>query len=70
MTDSPDPTAIGVSYNVAFTLSGSFGTPTGTVTVSDGSASCGPVTLVSGAGNCNFILDDRRQQDDYRELWR
>ncbi len=50
--DTPDPSTVGqsytVSYGVAVTVPGS-GTPTGTVTVSDGSVSCvGTVT----AGSC------------------
>ncbi|MEQ1643939.1 MAG: Ig-like domain-containing protein, partial [Pyrinomonadaceae bacterium] len=52
--DTPDPTIIGqpyaVTWAVAVTAPGA-GTPTGTVTVSDGSATCSaPV----GAGTCNL----------------
>ena len=38
--DAPDPTVVGQSYNVSFTVAGTSGTPTGNVTVSDGTSSC------------------------------
>jgi hypothetical protein len=43
-----------VSYS--FTVAGPSGavTPTGSVTVSDGSNSCGPTALVSGSGTCSI----------------
>ncbi len=52
--DTPDPTIIGQPYAVTWAVSVTApgaGTPTGTVTVSDGSATCSaPV----GAGTCNL----------------
>ncbi|HKE49810.1 MAG TPA: kelch repeat-containing protein [Rhodanobacteraceae bacterium] len=53
---APDQTAIGESYAVAFEVDAASGTPTGSVIVSDDAgASCGPVTLVSGAGSCALV---------------
>ena len=50
-SDTPDPSFVNQSYTVSVTVSGSYGTPTGTVIISDGSANCS-VTLASGAGSC------------------
>ena len=50
----PDPSVVGQPYAVAFTVSAASGTPTGSVSVSDGSASCGPVVLAGGSGTCNL----------------
>jgi hypothetical protein len=48
-SDEPDPSAVDAPYTVQFTVRGQSGSPTGTVTVNDGTgASCGPVTLVAG----------------------
>jgi hypothetical protein len=48
-SDEPDPSAVNAPYTVQFTVRGQSGSPTGTVTVNDGTgASCGPVTLVAG----------------------
>ena len=53
---SPDPSVVGQSYTVSWTVSVAppgAGTPTGSVTVSDGTgAGCGPVPV--GAGSCAF----------------
>ncbi|MGH7704066.1 MAG: beta strand repeat-containing protein, partial [Gemmatimonadales bacterium] len=49
VSDTPDPTAVGQAYTVSFTVTSSGGTPTGNVTVSDGTDSClGTVA----AGSC------------------
>lgn len=50
-SDTPDPSAVGQSYTVSFTVSGSVGTPTGEVTVSDGASSCNG-SLSAGSGSC------------------
>ena len=48
-SDSPDPSAVGQSVTVQFSVSTSSGTPTGNVTVSDGTISC---TGTVSAGQC------------------
>src|SRR6185436_6303469 len=53
-SDTPDPSTVGTAYAVAFTVTGAGGTPSGNVTVSDGTASCGPAALTNGAGSCNL----------------
>jgi large repetitive protein len=52
--DTPDPTTVGQAYTVSFTVTSAGGTPTGDVTVTDGTgASClGPLT--AGAGSCTM----------------
>ena len=52
-SDTPDPSVIGQSYNVAVNVASGSGTPTGTVTVSDGTASCN-ATLSGGNGSCSL----------------
>jgi hypothetical protein len=52
-SDTPDPSRVGQAYTVNFTVSSSGGTPTGTVTVSDGLNSCNGA-LASGAGSCQI----------------
>lgn len=52
-SDAPDPSVVGQNYNVVVSVSGSAGTPTGTVNVSDGAAGCN-ITLSSGSGNCTL----------------
>jgi len=55
LLDSPDATVVGEDYSISFSVTGATGTPTGTVTVSDDTgASCGPVTLIDGAGACSL----------------
>ena len=55
-SDSPDPSVVGqavtINYNVAVTSPGG-GTPTGNVTVVDGTDSC---TGTAAAGNCSFTF--------------
>ena len=48
----------GASYNVAVNvtaLAPGTGTPTGTVTIDDGTDSCGPIDLVAGGGSCSLV---------------
>ena len=45
--DLPDPSVVGQPYTVNVTVAAVTLSPTGTVTISDGSASCGPVTLTA-----------------------
>ncbi len=52
---TPSPSIVGESYAVNFNVTSAGDIPTGTVTVSDDQgASCGPISLVSGAGACNL----------------
>jgi hypothetical protein len=53
-SDTPDPSVVGQAYTVNFTVAGGATTPTGTVTVSEGTQTCGPVNLVAGAGSCSL----------------
>jgi len=53
-SDLSSPTLVGAAYQVAVSVTAvapGAGTPTGTVTISDGSASC-PITLSAGSGSC------------------
>jgi hypothetical protein len=50
--DTPDPSIINQSYPVSVTVSGSYGIPTGTVNISDGTGASCTATLSSGAGSC------------------
>ncbi len=55
-SDTPDPSVVGLAYTVNFTVpavSPATGTPTGSVTVSDGSASC-TGTLTGGSASCSL----------------
>ncbi|MBK8070287.1 MAG: S8 family serine peptidase [Rhodanobacteraceae bacterium] len=47
-SDLPDPSVVGQPYTVSVTVAAQTLSPSGTVTISDGSASCGPVTLTAG----------------------
>jgi Bacterial Ig-like domain (group 3)/Bacterial Ig-like domain (group 1) len=53
--DLPDPSAPGDGVTVQFTVTSGAGTPTGTVTVQDGSDDC-TGTLSNGQGNCVIQL--------------
>ncbi|MCB1628229.1 MAG: DUF11 domain-containing protein, partial [Xanthomonadales bacterium] len=46
---APGTSVTGQSYTVSVNVAGQSSSPTGTVTVSDGAASCGPVALVAGS---------------------
>lgn len=48
-SDQPDASLVGQAYTVDVTVTGQTNSPAGTITVSDGVASCGPVNLVPGA---------------------
>ncbi|WP_165371524.1 IPTL-CTERM sorting domain-containing protein [Pseudolysobacter antarcticus] len=45
---------VGQSYAINVTVSAASGTPDGSVSVTDGSNSCGPATLSGGAASCNI----------------
>jgi len=47
------PSLVGVAYPVNFTVASTLGTPTGSVTVSDGTDNC-TGTLAAGAGTCSL----------------
>jgi len=47
------PSLVGQPYAVNFTVASTLGTPTGSVTVSDGTVTC-TGTLAAGAGTCNL----------------
>jgi hypothetical protein len=51
--DTPDPSIVNQSYTVSVTVSGSYGTPTGTVDITEGSANC-TATLSGGSGSCGL----------------
>jgi PKD repeat protein len=55
-SDAPDPSIVGSTITVAFRVTSNGPTPTGTVTVTDGSASCSG-TLRDGAGSCQLTLN-------------
>ncbi len=46
-SDLPDPSVVGQPYTVNVTVAAVTTSPAGTVTISDGSTSCGPVTLTA-----------------------
>lgn len=48
MGQSPTTTVVGEPYTVSVLVSAVFESPLGSVTISDGSESCGPVTLLAG----------------------
>jgi hypothetical protein len=52
-SDDPDPSVVGQQYVVSFRVGSFLLTPTGSVTVGDGSASC-TGALVAGAGSCTL----------------
>ncbi len=54
-SDSPDPSGAGQAVTVSFTVSAASGTPGGSVTVTDGQASC-TGSLGGGAGRCTLTL--------------
>jgi hypothetical protein len=51
--DTPDPSVVGQSFPVTFSVTGPGGTPTGNVTVSDGVESC---VGTAAAGTCDLTL--------------
>jgi len=50
-SDTPDPSVVGQQVTVSFTVTSAFGTPTGTVTVSDGTDGC---SASVATGSCSF----------------
>jgi uncharacterized repeat protein (TIGR01451 family) len=48
-SDLPDPSVVGQAYPVNVTVTAQTLSPTGSVTISDGTASCGPVSLTAGS---------------------
>ena len=54
-SDAPDPSSAGAPVTVAFTVSSSSGTPTGSVRVHDGEDSCSG-SLSGGQGTCTITL--------------
>ncbi len=52
---TPSPSAVGQSVTIAFAVDAASGTPTGDVTVSDGTSSCTGV-LSAGAGSCTITF--------------
>ena len=54
-SDLPDPSGAGQAVTVTFTVSAASGTPGGSVTVTDGQASCSG-SLGGGAGRCTLTL--------------
>ena len=54
-SDTPDPSAPGADVTVQFSVSSGAGTPTGSVTVQDGSDDC-TGTLANGQGSCVIQL--------------
>jgi uncharacterized repeat protein (TIGR01451 family) len=53
--DTPDPSTTGQSVPVSVTVSGSSGTPTGTVSITGADTNC-TMTLSGGSGTCNVIF--------------
>jgi hypothetical protein len=56
VVDTPDPTVVGEAFSVSVTVSGNGDSPaSGTVAVSAGNLSCGPITLsATGTGSCQL----------------
>jgi len=50
-SDTPDPSVVGQQITVNFTVTSAFGTPTGTVSVSDGTDGC---SASVATGSCSF----------------
>jgi hypothetical protein len=53
IADAPDPSMVGQSFTVSYTVTSVYGAPTGSVTVSDGVDSC---TGTVAAGSCSLTL--------------
>ncbi|MGH9456864.1 MAG: Ig-like domain repeat protein, partial [Thermoanaerobaculia bacterium] len=54
VSHAPNPSVVGQAVTVSVTVSASFGTPTGSVTVSDGAGASCTAGLTAGAGSCSF----------------
>ena len=62
-SDTPDPSLVTDTVTVSFKVTGAFGTPTGTVTITGQSSGCATVTLdVNGLGSCtvNFASTGKK----------
>lgn len=57
-SDLPDPSVVGQPYTVAVDVAGSSSSPLGTIMISDGTDSCGPVTLVAGTSPNSSVSCD------------
>jgi large repetitive protein len=55
-SDAPDASTPGQSVLVGVTVSGSSGTPTGTVSITGADSNC-TITLTSGSGSCNVVFN-------------
>jgi len=55
-SDTPDPSVTGQSVTVNFSVTGAPGTPTGTVTVTDGTVNCNGTLGGAGTGSCNLTF--------------
>lgn len=54
-SDNPDPSLVTQPVTVTFTVTALTGTPSGTVTVSDGQVSCSAALSPIGTGQCNLV---------------
>ncbi len=54
--DTPDPSTPGQTVAVSVTVSGTGGTPTGTVAITGADTNC-TITLASGSGSCNVVFN-------------
>ena len=52
----PDPSVVGQSVAVSVNVTGTGGTPTGTVAISGATSNC-TITLSSGSGSCNVVFN-------------
>ena len=55
LSDAPDPTDVGQPFTVTVAVTGTYGLPTGAVTVSVASETCA-ITLAGGTGSCVLTL--------------
>jgi Flp pilus assembly protein TadG len=56
VSDTPDPSLIGLPVTVTVTVSGTVNTPTGTVQISGADTNC-TITLSNGTGSCNVTFN-------------
>ncbi len=55
-SDNPDPSVVGQQITVNFSVTGAPGTPTGSVTVTDGTINCNGPLNGAGTGSCNLTF--------------
>ncbi len=53
-SDNPDPSVVGQQITVNVTVASAFGTPSGSVSVSDGTDGCSIAALSGGSGSCSY----------------